>query len=208
MFSRFLPHEFSFFDMFEEQAKYTVEAATLFKELVTKGNVGAEAVEEMRKLEHSGDQVAHKIIDRINRTFITPFDREDIYTLTKELDDVIDILNTIVGRLHVYHLTSTDKNLIEFAAVIEVSAKQLATAICGLRTLKNAEPVMAACVEVHRLENVGDAMRDTVLAKLFETEKDPIAVIKWKEIYEHAETTLDICEDVANIVESILVKQA
>jgi hypothetical protein len=162
----------------------------------------------MEEIEHKGDTATHGIIEHLNKTFITPFDREDIHKLATELDDIIDMINTIASRMRVYKLIGPNKNLIEFATVIEQSVRAVACAVNGLRKLKNAKTIMDSCVEVNRLENVGDAMRDEVLADLFETEKDPIAVIKWKEVYQDAETVLDVCEDVVNVVESILVKQA
>lgn len=204
----FLPKEFNFFDLFEKQADYAVDAAKCFKELVTKNSSDETALKKMHEIEHLGDDTAHEILDRLNKTFITPFDREDIHTLAKELDDVIDMLYTIANRLRVYKITDVDKNLVEFASVIEESVRAVACAIKGLRNMKHIKFVMRSCVEINRLENVGDTMRDSMLAELFEKSKDPIAVIKWKEIYQDAETVLDICEDVAHIVESIIVKQA
>jgi len=204
----FIPKDSNFFDLFEKQAGYALDAAKYFKELVSKGTVGESALHQMHDIEHQGDEVAHDIISRLNKTFITPFDREDIHALAKELDDVIDMLNTIVNRMVVYKAGGVNKNLIEFASVIDESVRGVACMIKGLRAMKHSKSVSEACVEVNRLENVGDAMRDKVLAELFDTEKDPIEVIKWKEIYQDAETVLDICEDVAHVVESILVKQA
>ena len=208
MLFNFLPKEFNFFDLFEKQVKYAVEAASYFKELVSKTNVDEESLENMHRLEHEGDEVTHEIFERLNKTFITPFDREDIHALAKELDDIVDMLYTIVNRLKVYNVSGSNKNLMEFASVIEESVCAVERAIKGLRSAKNLKSVKESCVEVNRLENVGDTMRDEVLAKLFETEKDPITLIKWKEIYQDAETVLDICEDVAHIVQNILVKQA
>lgn len=206
MMVRFLPKEVSFFDLFEKQASCAVDAAQCFKEIVGKGAVDGAAHDKMRAIEHQGDDITHTIIDQLNKTFITPFDREDIYSLAKELDDVIDMINTIVSRLTVYKIKAVNKNLKEFASVIEESVKAVACTVKGLRNMKNAKSVSEYCVEINRLENVGDSMRDDVLAELFETEKDPIAVIKWKEIYQDSETVLDICEDVAHVVSSILVK--
>ena len=208
MLFNFLPKEFNFFDLFEKQVKYAVEAASYFKELVSKTNVDEESLENMHRLEHEGDEVTHEIFERLNKTFITPFDREDIHALAKELDDIVDMLYTIVNRLKVSNVSGSNKNLMEFASVIEESVCAVERAIKGLRSAKNLKSVKESCVEVNRLENVGDTMRDEVLAKLFETEKDPITLIKWKEIYQDAETVLDICEDVAHIVQNILVKQA
>ena len=208
MFRKFFPREYIFFDLLEKQVDHAVEAANLFKDLISKGEIDGAALDRMRDIEHRGDETAHAIIDGLNRTFITPFDREDIYALTTELDDVIDMLNAIVRRMVVYKLSGVDKHLVEFASVIEQSVRAMARTVKGLRDKKHSKSVLESYVEIHRLENVGDAMRDAVLAELFATEKDPIAVIKRKEIYEHAETVLDICEDVAHVVESILVKHA
>ncbi|MCX5678102.1 MAG: DUF47 family protein [Candidatus Omnitrophica bacterium] len=205
----FLPKEFNFYDLFEKQAACAVEAAANFRELVTKPEVLDEkSLKKMHDLEHRGDEIAHDILNRLDKTFITPFDREDIHALAKELDDIVDMLYTIVNRMKTYKTLGADKNLIEFSKVIEESTRAVACAVRGLRNSKNLKVVKESCVEVHRLENVGDTMRDDVLAELFETSKDPIDVIKRKEIYQDAETVLDICEDVAHVVQSILVKQA
>jgi predicted phosphate transport protein (TIGR00153 family) len=208
MFFKFFPRDFNFFNLFEKQVGHAVEAARFFKEVVSQGCVNEDMLSKMAAIEHQGDEVAHTIIDQLNKTFITPFDREDIHSLTMELDDIVDMLNTIVSRLRIYDISGVDKNLVEFAVVIEQSVQAVARAIGGLRRIKNVRVVFDACVEVNRLENVGDAMRDRVLMELFTTVQDPIEVIKWKDIYQDAETVLDICEDVAHIVDSIMVKQA
>jgi len=180
----------------------------LFSDLTSKGAVEEASLKKMEDIEHRGDEATHGIIENLNKTFVTPFDREDIHKLAMMLDDVIDMINTIVSRMRIYKLSGVNMNLVAFSSVIEESVRAVACAVKGLRTLKNAKAIMDSCVEINRLENVGDRMRDTVLANLFETEKDPITVIKLKEIYQDAETVLDVCEDVANVVESILVKQA
>ena len=209
MLFKFLPQEFNFFDLFEEQANYAVTAAKKFKEIVSTPTPADEAdYQKIQTIEHQADHATHSIMDHLNKTFITPFDREDIHSLAKELDNILDMFNTIVNRLKVYKLPGGNKRLIEFAAIMEQSIEATASAVKGLRTHKDPKIVRAACIEVNRLENVGDHMRDTALADLFDTVRDPIAVIKWKEIYEDAETMLDICEDVAHVIESILVKQA
>jgi predicted phosphate transport protein (TIGR00153 family) len=208
MLFKFFPRDFNFFELFEKQVSCAVEAARFFKEVVSRGCVSEDTLSKMAAIEHQADDVAHKIIEQLNKTFITPFDREDIHALTTELDDIVDMLNTIVSRLRIYNITGVDKNLVEFAVVIEQSVQAVARAVGGLRHIKNVKVVFDACVEVNRLENVGDTMRDRVLVELFATTKDPIAVIKWKDIYEDAETVLDVCEDVANVVDSIMVKQA
>jgi predicted phosphate transport protein (TIGR00153 family) len=208
IFSKFFPKDFNFFKLFEEQVSYAVDAARFFKEVVSQGCVSEDALSKMASIEHQADDVAHTIIEQLNKTFITPIDREDIHALTMRLDDIVDMIDTIVSRMRIYNITGVDKNLVEFAEVIEQSVQAVARAIGGLRNIKNVKVVFDACVEVNRLENVGDTMRDTVLMELFEARKDPIAVIKWKDIYQDAETVLDVCEDVAHIVDSIMVKQA
>jgi predicted phosphate transport protein (TIGR00153 family) len=208
MFAMLLPKEFNFFDLFDKQADCALDAAGRFKELVTKGTLEDALIQKVKDVEHQGDDLTHDILNRLNKTFITPFDREDIHALAKELDDVIDMIYTIANRMKVYKLEGIDKNLVLFAVVIEDSVRAVASAVKGLRNMKNLKSVTDACVEINRLENVGDTMRDTMLAELFETSKDPFDLIKWKEIYQDAETVLDICEDVAHVVQSILVKQA
>jgi predicted phosphate transport protein (TIGR00153 family) len=205
---KFFPKSFNFFDLFEKQVGYAVDAAGLFKEIVSRGRVSDDAMSKMAAIEHQGDDVAHSIIDQLNKTFITPFDREDIHSLTKQLDDITDMINNILNRMRVYDLAAVDKNLVEFSVVIEQSVKAVARAVAGLRHIKNGQAVFEACVEIKRLENVGDTMRDRVLSELFASAKDPIMVIKWKDIYQDAETVLDVCEDVAHVVDSIMVKQA
>lgn len=204
----FFPKDVNFFDLFQRQAECAVTAAAFFKELTAKKRIDGADYEKMHAIEHQGDEAAHAIIDALNKTFITPFDREDILSLVKELDDVTDMINTIVSRMVVYKVTGPDKHLVEFASVIEQSISAVLCAVTGLKSMKNCGSINESCVEINRLENVGDSMRDKVLAELFETGKDPIYVIKWKEIYQDAETVLDICEDVAHVVGSILVKQA
>jgi predicted phosphate transport protein (TIGR00153 family) len=205
---KFLPKGFNFLELFEKQVDCAVEASRYFSMLVSKGTVDNAYIKKLQELEHQGDEAAHEIIDHLNKTFITPFDREDIHELTKELDNITDMIYNIARRLVIYKFNDVNKNLVNFASVIEKSVQEVASVVKGLNNLKNSKSIQESCVEINRLENVGDAMRDLALAELFDTIKDPILVIKWKEIYEFAETVLDICEDVANVVESILVKQA
>ena len=203
---RLFPKDINFFTLFNQQVGFAVEAAHAFKEIAAKGSVDDPALERIKELEHKGDDVAHAIIKQLNQTFIAPFDREDIHALTLEIDDITDMINTIVSRMKIYNVSGVNKRLVDFAAVIEDSVKAVARAVKGLDNTKNAKAIQEACEEVNRLENVGDTMRDEFLAELFESEKDPIAVIRWKDIYQYAETVLDICEDVAHKVDSILVK--
>lgn len=209
VFKFLLPKEYSFFDLFDSMANLIVEAATHFSKLMADFKVTDTEVDKMKDIEHRGDEVISQVMNQLNKTFITPFDREDIHSLAKELDDIIDMLYTITKRLRVYKILSPDRNLTEFARVIEMSVKCVAQAVRGLRDMKDRKAIQKSCVEVNNLENLGDKMRDDMLGELFEKyATDPVAVIKWKEIYQETETVLDVCEDAVHVVESILVKQA
>ncbi len=204
----FLPKEFNFFDLLEKQVGLAADAAKAFKEVVAKGAVSEENMKILQDIEHDGDDVTHTILEQLDKTFITPIDREDIHALAKELDDIIDMTCTIASRMKIYRVDHVDKYLVEFANIIEESVLGVTRAVKGMRNMKNVKQIYMACVEVNRLENVGDRLRDSALSDLFDNQKDPIEIIKWKEIYQEAETVLDICEDVTNVVESIVVKNA
>jgi predicted phosphate transport protein (TIGR00153 family) len=208
MFRKFLPRNSDFFSLFDKLADNAVAAADLFKQAALDGKMDDATVTRMDAIEHQGDEITYALIDKLNKTFITPFDREDIHALAKELDDVIDVINAMVGKLRIYKLSGVDKNLVEFALLIDETVRSLSCAVKGLHDLKNAKDILARCVDINHKEDQADSMRDHSIANLFETETNPVNVIKWKEIYEDAETVLDICEDVANVVEAIIVKQA
>jgi predicted phosphate transport protein (TIGR00153 family) len=208
MFRKFFPYEFNFYVEFDKQADCLIEGADCLKKAIEKGTVDYFYLRKVQEIEVKADESAAKIIAQLNKTFITPFDREDIYALTKALDDVIDMMNTISNRLTTYKITEVKRNLLEFSLVIEEAVRALSTAVKNMKDMKNYQSVMGSCVEVSRLENISDAIRDTALAALFDMEKDPILVIKWKELFEDAEMVVDICEDAAHVVESILLKQA
>lgn len=203
-----LPKEYLFFDLFDQMADRAIEATHCFKDFATNGTFNDKSIEKMHIIEESCDDVTHEIIDRLNRTFITPFDREDIYSLAHEFDSVVDLIQAITNRMRLYNLNNTiSDDLIKFAELIERSVEHLANAVRGLRDLKQSAKISNSCIEVNRLENLGDRLRDEVLSKLFNEANDPMHVIKWKDIYMEAETVLDKCEDVANIAASILIKQ-
>jgi uncharacterized protein Yka (UPF0111/DUF47 family) len=203
-----IPKDYLFFDLFDQMASHATEAALCFKDFSVAGTFDHTAIEKMHLIEESCDDVTHEIIDRLNRTFITPFDREDIYSLAHEFDSVVDIIQAMTNRMLLYKLNNAkNEDLIRFAELIEKSVDNLSKAVRGLRNLKEPSKISSCCIEVNRLENLGDHLRDEVLSKLFANAPDPMNVIKWKDIYMEAETVLDKCEDVANIAASILIKQ-
>ena len=204
-----LPREHQFFDLFDKMADASVDAARLFKQFAAEGTFDEAANEKMRGIEHLCDDITHEIINKLNRTFITPFDREDIYALAHRFDSVVDIIHAITKRMLLYNLDgNVNEDLIRFAELIEKAVDFLAQAIKGVRNLKNARLITEACIEINRLENLGDLLRDETIGKLFDNSFEPLYIIKWKDIFQDAERALDQCEDVANVIESIMVKQA
>jgi uncharacterized protein len=147
------------------------------------------------------------MMDKLNRSFITPFDREDIHLLAKETDDIIDLIHAATNRMHLFKLPKTTEELGQMADVLLQGAEALKKALNGLRDLGRPRRILDYCIEINRLENQGDRLLELALTKLFDRKPDPIEVIKWKEIYEIVETAIDKCEDVANTIESIVVKQ-
>jgi predicted phosphate transport protein (TIGR00153 family) len=202
----FMPREVKFFDFLNLQSENIVKAADCFRQAVKKGSFDEETVKKIKNLEHEGDTLSHEIVDMLNRTFITPIDREDIYALANTLDDILDMINSMANRIKLYKLDTNDEHLALFADTIDQSTQALANAVRHMHDTKRARRVLDYCIEVNRLENMGDQIREKAISRLFEVEKDPMMVIKWKEIYEVAEGTLDTCEHVAKVIEAILVK--
>jgi len=203
-----LPKDTKFFDLLDQQAENVVKSAEYFRQLLKDGSFDEDSVKKMRDFEHEGDTISHEIMDTLNRSFITPFDREDIHDLTGTLDDIVDRINSVTTRIKLYKVKTPDEGLTQFGDIIEQAARTLVKAVHGLRDTNRASRIQDYCIEVNRLENAGDLLREKVILHLFETVTDPIQVIKWKELYELSEATTDECEHVAKVVESILVKQA
>ena len=202
----FMPKEVKFFDLFDKQAENLVKAAEFYKKLTDEAAFTPENVRAMHELEHYGDELTHNIINTLNETFITPFDREDILALANRLDDIIDGIYLITNRFQLYKITKPTEYSQKLANTIAQSTKAMQKALASLRSNKNMKETLFQCVEINRLENEGGVLRDEAISWLFENEKDPIMVIKQKELFEEAETVTDFCEYVANLVESILVK--
>ncbi len=202
----FLPKEVEFFDYLTLQAENLVKATGYFKSILNNGVMDETSARKVHDLENEGDTLMHEISDMLNRTFITPIDREDIFALANQIDDVLDLLNAMAGRMRLYKLDPGDEYFSQFIDLIDQSSAALSNAIKHMHDTKRSRRVLDHCIEVNRLENMGDQVREKAISHLFETEKDPIMVIKWKEMYEVAEGTLDTCEHVAKVIESILVK--
>lgn len=203
---RLLPREEEFFDLFVEVAKRNHEAAGKLRELFeTSPERRTPIVEAIKRLEHECDQVTHEVVNRLDRTFITPLDREDIHQLASDLDDVIDTIDGTARRAQIFHLGTAPQGVRQLAEVIGRMTNTLGEAV---GRLKKGDDVIKYCVEAKRLEEEGDVIYHEALGLLFEKETNAIELVKWKEIYDNLERTLDEAEDVANVVESIALKHA
>jgi hypothetical protein len=203
---RLLPREEEFFDLFVAVAQRNKEAAAHLRELFeAPPDRRTPHVEAIKRLEHEADQVTHEVVNRLDRTFITPLDREDIHALASDLDDVMDAMDGTARRSQIFRLGSSPAGVKQLAEVIQRMVAVLAE---GVGRLKKGDDVMRFCIEAKQLEEEGDAIYHEALGLLFETEKNALEVIKWKEIYDTLETTLDQGEDVANVLESITLKHA
>ena len=205
-----IPKEVRFFDYFEAQSQQIIKAGeaadALLSELVHDfGDARAKAF-AIKEVEHAGDQITHEIVKRLNTTFITPIDREDIHDLATRLDDVLDFIEAVAERLVTYRIKEPTSACRALADLIVAQIAAMDRCIHALRTMDPGFHEHA--VEVNRLENRADALLRETLAAMFDEQPDPIEVIKWKEIYETLEIVTDRCEDVANVIEGIILKMA
>jgi uncharacterized protein Yka (UPF0111/DUF47 family) len=202
---RLLPRDERFFDLFIAVAERSVEAAGLLEELLkAPAERRSYLVESIKRVEHECDQLTHEVITRLDRTFITPLDREDIHELASGLDDVVDLIDGLARRAQIFHIGEAPMGAILMANVVQQACQQIVIAVRGLD--KNAGKVLPACIAVKRLEEEGDSLYHEWLGKVFMGSPDPVQVIKWKELYDNLERTLDQCEDAANVIESISIK--
>src|SRR5213593_388018 len=203
---RLLPREEEFFDLFVEVATRSTVAAQHLRELFDAPPDRRIAhVEAIKRLEHEADQVTHEVVNRLDRTFITPLDREDIHQLASDLDDVMDAIDGTARRSQIFHLGPAPQGVKQLTEVIQRMVAVLAE---GVSRLQKGDDVMRFCVEAKQLEVEGDAIYQEALGQLFEKERDALEIIKWKEIYDNLEQTLDQGEDVANVLESVTLKHA
>jgi len=204
---QFLPREHKFFEMFAEMSANLTEGAQVMRALMKDFQDVPKKVTRLKEIEHRGDEMTHAVITKLNQTFITPFDREDIYKLASSLDDVLDYLNSAGDRIITYKISTAPHEAYDLAEIIVQQCHELGKAVSHLDKRKNSH-VLQYCVEVNRLENEADTVSRRAIGKLFEDERDPIALIKLKELYEVLEMATDKAEDVANVVESVVLKSA
>ncbi len=203
---RLLPREEKFYHLFLKQVEIISEASRLLLEGVRSGNSRLTgAAGEINTLEHRGDEVIHELYTRLNQTFITPIDPEDIHNLSAALDDVLDGVEDTAHRLVSYRIDPIPPAMIKLSEIVARCAKALKEAFLAL---ENNGPIMEHCIEINRLENEADLIGRASVVGLFEQEKDPITLIKLKEVYEFFEDTIDSCEDVADVLQNVVVKNS
>jgi predicted phosphate transport protein (TIGR00153 family) len=200
---RLIPREEKFYTDFQALADELKVGARLLEEMFAPDNPAWDKADDIKEIEHKCDALTHEIIQRLNRTFVTPLDREDIFNLARSLDDVMDAIDAVAGVVRLYKLTSVRTGARELARIITSSADQVRLAIGAMEEHKG---LMPHAIEVNRLENEADRVHHQAVSKLFEDEKDPIEIMKWKETFDFLEDASDRCEDVANVIEGVMVK--
>jgi hypothetical protein len=205
LLSRILPRETTFFDLFVQQAENVHQAAIALVQGLENFQDPVANADRIEKFEHIGDTITHSIITRLNQTFITPFDREDIHELASKIDDVIDLMDAVATRLVTYRVQSIRAGVAELAATVRDSTAEMVAAV---RLIEKQDHILDHCIEINRLENVADRQSRALIGMLFDQEKDPVQIIKWKEIIETLEYATDKCEDVANVIETVTLKNA
>ncbi len=204
-----LPKHDQFYDFFEKDVENLLSAATLFSELMVNTMSPEERVFKIRRieeLEHRGDELTHQIFSEVGSNFITPIDREDVHALASALDEVLDYLKGAATRIVLYRVTQIPAEATRLASLILDQVRELHKAIGLLRDLRNVEAIRECLVRINSVENEADDLFEMAIAQLFETCKDPILLIKTKELYVSLETATDQCEDAANVIETIIVK--
>ena len=202
---RLIPRDVKFFQMFAEMAGNLGDGARLLKKTLDEFKDVEARVQQLKDIEHRGDEMTHNILTKLNQTFITPFDREDIYRLASSLDDVLDFIYAAGVRLVMYKIRSAPPAASQLADIIVRQCDQLLPAVTGL---EKHDSVLNYCVEINRLENEADGIARSAIGALFDKETDPISLIKLKELYEVLETATDKAEDAANELEGVVLKSA
>jgi len=203
-----MPTEEPFFDLFDDIAKVLVDAAVCLQDLITDYQDVDEKCRVLREMEKSIDEATEGIVQRLNISFVTPIDREDIHGLATCMDDVLDYIEASADRMKLYGVETPREEAAELASILVESTKHIREGIHGLSTFRDIETILKPCVEINKLENQADQVQRKALRRLFKEETKPLEIAKWMEIFDRLETATDKCEDVANVLESIVVKNA
>jgi predicted phosphate transport protein (TIGR00153 family) len=199
-----LPKEEAFFNDFNHQADLIVQSARLLREVCEEWESHADKVKRITELEHQSDEIVHTVVIRLNKTFVTPVDREDIHAITSNLDDILDFIHGCAIRMDLFKIGRPTEQSIDLARVLEKSAEVV---LAGVKQLPGFSDITPLRLQMQTLEKEGDAIYRKALADLFDT-ADPVAIIKWKELYDNFETAIDSCEDVFDVLEGVVLKHA
>ena len=205
---RLFPRSEDFYGYFNDMAKHILEGADLLHQMATTGGNSADLAKKIKDLEHKADGITHDTMRKLDTTFITPFDREDIHVLISRLDDVIDNIDVAASRIVLYEVTTPCRELETLTVLLRKATTAVASAVGKFKDFKRSKETMQELIEINRIEDEGDQAHRTALVGLLKNEKDPIQVIKMKDVYEHVENAIDRCEDVANVLEGVIVKYA
>lgn len=203
---RFISKDSEFFDLFDRQVKDLVTITELLRGFAQDFKDSEAMRTKFKEAEHEADITTHEIIEKVNRTFITPIDREDIHSLAQAMDDVVDLIDASAGRVFLYEIRQPTEEMKRFVEIIHKMVQEIAKTIGMLRNLKNPRRLLDHCIEINRLENEADATLLSGIEKLVKNRQDFFEFMRWKEVYESLESATDKCEDVANIIEGIVIK--
>lgn len=208
MVIRLIPREEKFFDLFETASGFVHEGALAFRDLLANYRDLAAGVERIKAIEHRCDEVTHETIDKLHKTFLTPIDREDVHAIITGLDEILDMIDAAASRMALYQIAQPKQGALEVATILANASELVKKAIAVLKTPKRNAEVIAIAREIRGYEKRADQVYRKALTDLFMQEKDPVSVLKWKDIYDTLEEAADRCEDIANILEGVVVKNA
>ncbi|PRR78599.1 putative pit accessory protein [Clostridium liquoris] len=200
--------EDKFFELFDKVAETSLKAATMLDELLNDLSHSEEKLKELKDVEHEGDNLQHQILEQLNQTFLTPFDREDIYTIAKYMDDIIDYIESTASRFVMFNVNYSTDEAKSLGKMILGCCKELIALMKEFRNMKENKDLKKSIIEINRLETEGDKVSRGAIRNIFNGNIEVLEVIKWREIYQFLEDTLDVCEDVANVVEGVVMKNA
>jgi hypothetical protein len=205
---RLFPKSEDFYQYFNGIAQHILEGSELLHQMATQADQVAALAKTIKDIEHKADNITHETMRKLDTTFITPFDREDIHTLICRLDDVIDNIDVAASRIVLYEVRTPSKEIESLTRLLLKAATTVASAVAKFKDFKRSKETMAELIEINRIEDEGDQAHRAALVSLFKNVKDPIEVIKLKDVYAHVENAIDRCEDVANVIEGVIVKYA
>ncbi|HPC74389.1 MAG TPA: DUF47 family protein [Syntrophales bacterium] len=201
-----IPRDEKFYDLFEELANKIEEGGKMFMDILNNYEQSEAKIAKLKEIEHEADIITHRTYEKMHRTFLTPLDREDIYNLVNKMDSVLDMIEAAAVRMQLYKIKKPAEEIKEQARILNEAIGKVKKIVHALRDKKKFKEILEDCVEINTLENEGDIVLRMTMARLFEREKDPFELIKWKEIFERIEESIDVCEDVSNIIEGIVLK--